>query len=73
MRIARWAIAAAALAIASLGLAIPSDIEDSWCAPQTGGAVPGTPGETILAFGTGLLAVVGGTVSVGRRVLRRTG
>ena len=72
MKISRWAITAAALAIASLGLAIPSDIEDSWCAPQTGG-VPGTSGETASAFGSGLLAVVGGAVGFGRRRLRRTG
>jgi hypothetical protein len=34
-RTARWAIPAV-LGVVGLGLAIPADVEDSWCAPQTG-------------------------------------
>jgi hypothetical protein len=73
MKIARWAITAAALAIASLGLAIPADVEDSWCAPQTGSVEPGTSGETASAFGAGLLGVVGSVIGLRRHRVRRTG
>ncbi len=38
-RTARWAIPAV-LGVVGLGLAIPADVEDSWCAPQTGAGGP---------------------------------
>jgi hypothetical protein len=71
IRIVRWAIPATALGVAGLGLAISSDIEDSWCAPQTGSPAPTSAGPTALAVGGGLVLAASGAVGVGRSLLRR--
>ncbi len=71
LRIVRWAIPAAALGVAGLGMAVSADIEDSWCAPQTSWAGPRHSGDAMLGIGGGMLLAAGSAVGFGRRLLRR--
>jgi hypothetical protein len=71
MRVVRWAIPAAALGVASLGMAASADIEDAWCAPQISGAGARRSGDALVAIGGEFFLAASSVFGAGRSLLRR--
>ena len=71
MSVVRWAIPAAALGVASLGMAASADIEDAWCAPQISPTSARRSGDAMVAIGRDVFRAAGSVLGAGRRLLRR--